>query len=289
MDGFLRSGSDIYSIGYYQEQDLTFFGALARQFTTLDRYFCSFMGPTAPNRIFLHTAQTDRISNSPEICKLETIWDSLSEAGVSARSYSPWLELWGSKYAGMIHSYGDYLNDAEAGQLPAVSFVDPPYSALTGEVDDHPFADIRNGDAFLSQTYHVLANGPCWPNSVLIITFDEWGGFFDHVAPPRVVAPNTVDTDLIDGRVLLGLRVPTVIVSPFSAGSSRFPRVDSAVFEHTSVLKLIEWRWSLPSLTMRDASTEIGNLATALDFVSPRTVLPVLPVAVPVRKSPCDG
>jgi phospholipase C len=199
------------------------------------------------------------------------------------------LTIWGSEYADFIYSYEDYLNDAAAGQLPAVSFVDAPYSAQTGAVDDHPFADIRNGDAFLSQTYHALVNSPCWANSVLIVTFDEWGGFFDHVPPPRVVAPNSIDTDLIDGCALLGFRVPTVIVSPFSAGSSRFPRVNSTVFDHTSVLKLIEWRWNLPPLTARDASAGLGNLASSLDFAHARTEVPVLPVVVPAAKSPCDG
>ena len=288
MDGFLKSGNDTYSIGYYQEQDLTFFGALARQYTTLDRYFCSFMGPTFPNRIFLHSAQTDRIDNTSDVCELETIWDSLSKAGVSARCYSAWLSLWGSEYANITHSFDDYLNDAAAGQLPAVSFVDPPYSTITGAVDDHPFADIRNGDAFLSQTYHALANSPCWPNSVLVITFDEWGGFFDHVPPPRAAAPNATDTDLINGRALLGLRVPTLIVSPFSMGSPLLPRVNSTIFDHTSALKLIQWRWNLPPLTPRDASPEIGNLAHVLDFAHPRTKLPALPVVVLGPRSQCD-
>ena len=289
MDGFLRSGSDTFSIGYYQGEDLTFFGAMARQYTTLDRYFCSFMGPTAPNRIFLHSAQTDRISNTSDICQLRTIWDNLGEAGVSARCYSPILELWGSGYAGITYTYADYLNDAAAGRLPAVSFVDAPSGPPVGPSDDHPFADIRNGDYFLCQMYHALANSPCWPNSVLVVTFDEWGGFFDHVPPPRVIAPNTVDTDLIDGRALLGFRVATVIVSPFSMGSPGYPRVNSMVFDHTSALKLIEWRWNLPPLTARDASAEIGNLASALDFASPRTELPVLPVVAPVPKSSCDN
>lgn len=288
MDGFLRSGNDTFSIGYYQEEDLAFFGALARQYTTLDRYFCAFMGPTAPNRIFLHAAQTDRIDNSPGVCELETIWDRISDAGVSGRCYSQVLKLWGSEYADFIYSYEDYLKDAAAGELPAVSFVDAPYSAQAGAVDDHPFADIRNGDAFLSQTYHALVNSPCWPNSVLIVTFDEWGGFFDHVPPPRVVAPNTMDTDLIDGRALLGFRVPTVIVSPFSVGSTLSPRVNSMIFDHTSVLKFIEWRWTLQPLTARDASSEIGSLASVLDFANPQTKVPALPVTVPVAKSPCD-
>ena len=120
MDGFLRSGSDTFSIGYYQEEDLTFFGAMARQYTTLDRYFCAFMGPTAPNRIFLHAAQTDRIENSPGVCKLETIWGRIAKAGVSGRCYSQVLTLWGSEYADYIFSYEDYLRDAALGQLPAV-------------------------------------------------------------------------------------------------------------------------------------------------------------------------
>ena len=85
MDGFLRADSDVYSLGYYLEEDLTFFGSLARHYTTLDRYFCSFLGPTAPNRIFLHSAQTDRISNTLDVCQLETIWDSLGDAGVDGR------------------------------------------------------------------------------------------------------------------------------------------------------------------------------------------------------------
>ena len=288
MDGFLRSGNDTFSIGYYQEEDLTFFGAMARQYTTLDRYFCAFLGPTAPNRIFLHAAQTDRIYNSPGVCELETIWDRIADAGISGRCYSQVLSLWGSEYTDYMYSYEDYLRDAVAGQLPAVSFVDPPYNPQAGAVDDHPFADIRNGDAFLSQMYHALVNSPCWAHSVLVVTFDEWGGFFDHVPPPRVVAPNTIDTDLIDGRALLGFRVPTVIVSPFSVGSSLLPRVNSTVFDHTSVLKLIEWRWNLHPLTARDGSAEIGNLASVLDFANPRTEVPDLPVVFPGTKSPCE-
>jgi phospholipase C len=170
-----------------------------------------------------------------------------------------------------------------------VSFVDAPSSTVTGGTDDHPFADIRNGDAFLSKMYYALVSGPGWPHSVLIVTFDEWGGFFDHVSPPRVVAPNAIDSDVVDGGVLLGFRVPTVIVSRFGRGFPRLPRVNHSVFDHTSVLKLIEWRWNLLPLTSRDASAEIGNLASALDFASPRTELPVLPFAIPVAKSPCDG
>ena len=84
--------------------------------------------------------------------------------------------------------------------------------------DDHPHADIRAGDAFLSQAFHAVAAGPDWSSTVFIVTYDEWGGFFDHVAPPRAVAPNRVDPDIVAGRALLGFRVPTIVASPWSRG-----------------------------------------------------------------------
>jgi phospholipase C len=85
-----------------------------------------------------------------------------------------------------------------------------------------------------------VARGPKWGNTVFIVNFDEWGGFFEHVAPPRATAANNVDTDLVDGKTLLGLRVPTVVVSPFSRGNPADSRVSALVFDHTSALKLIE-------------------------------------------------
>jgi len=96
---------------------------------------------------------------------------------------------------------------------------------------------------------------------VLIVDFDEWGGFFEHVAPPRATAANQVDPDIVNGKTLLGLRVPTVIASPFTKGNPSSPQVNDLVFDHTSVLKLIEWRWGLAPLTPRDASNDINNLA----------------------------
>src|SRR5262249_32196291 len=154
--------------------------------------------------------------------------------------------------------------------------------------DDHPHADIRRGDAFLSQTFHAVATGPQWPNTVFVVNYDEWGGFYEHVAPPRAAAPNDVDPDLVDGRALLGFRVPTVVSSPFSAGDPLEPTVDSAVFDHTSVLKLIEWRWKLPALTAHDASEDVGNLVAALDFDNPRIEVPELPLYEQPPPVPCD-
>jgi phospholipase C len=266
MDGFLKaSGNDIYCIGYYVESDHAFLAPLARQYTTCDRYFSSFLGPTYPNRLFAHAAQTDRLSNTSALATMPTIWDSLAAAGISGRYYAqgtPFLRLWGSQYAGITGTWEEFLDDAAAGTLPAVSFVDPK-----GGFDDHPHSDIRTGDDWLNQTFSAVNSGPAWPSTVVIITFDEGGGFFDHVAPPRAAAPNGVDPDVDDdGNVLLGFRVPAIIASPFSAGTPDDPTVSHLPFDHTSVLKLIEWRWDLAPLTARDASDDVGNLACALTF-----------------------
>ena len=283
MDGWLRTGSnDSFSIGYYTEADLPLFSALARNFTTLDNYFASILASTFPNRMFQHAAQTDRLGNTLDLSSLPTIWDRLMAAGISSRYYYsnvPFLALWGLKYLGISALYDHFKADAAAGTLPAVSFVDPWYTVLddgTGN-DDHPHADLRKGEIFLRDVVTRLTSGPKWQNTVLVINRDESGGFFDHVAPPRVIAPNTVDTDLVNGRALLGCRVPTLVISPFSRGNPAQPRIDSLLYDHTSVLKLIEWRWRLPPLTARDACAEIQNLAYALNFAAPDSSVPALP------------
>ncbi len=295
MDGFLRSGAnDEYAIGFYVEEDRPFGSALARNFTTLDRSFCSILGPTFPNRLFLHSAQTDRLSNTTVVvATMPTIWDRLAAADVSALYYFsnlPFLGLWGAKYVPISRPYLQFLADAAAGTLPAVSFIDPRFTILTPDNsgnDDHPPADIRAGDAFLSQTFQAVATGPLWSRTVFIVTYDEWGGFFDHVAPPRAAAPNGVDPDLVQGKALLGFRVPTIVASPFSRGEPDDPKVKGMTFDHTSILKLIEWRFGLDPLTARDASRDVENLARVLKFKHPDATVPTLPAPDPPPPTPC--
>lgn len=293
MDGWLRAGdNDSFSIGYYEEGDLPFYAGLARNFTTLDNYFPSILSSTFPNRVFQFAAQTDRLSNSLDLSTLPTIWDHLAAASVSHKYYYsnvPFLSLWGVKYLGISAMFDDFLADAAAGTLPAVSFLDPRYTILddgTGN-DDHPHADLHSGEHFLGQVYRALTAGPGWKNTVLIINRDEWGGFYDTVTPPRVIAPNDVDNDLIHGRALLGCRVPVFVVSPFSRGNPATPRINSFLYDHTSVLKLIEWRYNLPPLSKRDASHEIANLALALDFTHPDFTVPALPNIDQPFPNPC--
>ena len=313
MDGWLFNGSgdDDFALGYYGAVDRPFMSQLALNYTTLDRYFCSILAETYPNRFFMHAATTDRLHNMGVTATsiYPTIWDRLQAKGVSHRYYFndlPFLGLWGQKYLSISAPYAQFLVDALAGTLPAVSFVDPRFLTETNPLaktpddvgggtsnDDHPHGDIRAGDAFLAETFFALAHGPGWKNTVLVINYDEWGGFFDHVPPSLVAASAPLDTD-VNGQALLGFRVPCIVASPFSKGRPATPRIygtpqgQTVPFDHTSVLKLIEWRFGLLPLTARDASTGgVGNLVDVLDFSNPDPTVPNLPLPLPPVPDAC--
>jgi phospholipase C len=262
-DGWLLpTDGDLFPIGYYRQEDLPFFGSAAPAWTVCDRYFASILGPTFPNRIYLHSGVTDRLDDSFTRVDLPTIWDRLAAKGVSGRYYCgnvSFLLLWNNKYQSITKTTSQFFADCKAGKLPAVSYIDPnltlddtgPQSGIWN--DDHPHADVRAGEYFLSTITNAVTHSPAWSRTLLVITFDEWGGFFDHVPPPA--GPD------VDPRYKQrGFRVPCLLVSPFA----RRGYVAHDVYDHTSILRLIEWRWGLRPLSVRDAAAT--NLATALDF-----------------------
>jgi phospholipase C len=318
-DGFLRrptapannagvtlAAANTFPVGFYTNldrhgrhkpvPDLPVIGALAENYTVLDRYFCSFAGETFPNRFYQHAARTDRDHNSNNISALPSIWDMLSPIpntqGVPTGGYFfrdlPFLALWGLKYFPFWHPFapGDtdalgipvttpsFLDVVAAGNLPNVSFIDPAFDTEENgtSADDHPLADIRLGERFIADTYHALASAGYLDNTVLMVTFDEWGGFFDHVPPPRVIDdtdPATVDhtgdsTTPTDGQLVpdyrqLGFRVPAIVVSNLAPARV----VHHGPFEHTSTLKLIESTFGLQPLTARDKHA--SNLGDVLE------------------------
>jgi len=274
LDGWLKAdGNDLYAIGYYEGADLPFLGKAAPEWLVLDRYFCPIMGPTYPNRLISVAGQTDRLSNTLVASTLPTIWDRLQAAGKTGLNYGGSLttsSLWGFKYTSIIKPIAQFYSDAAAGTLPNVSFVDP---VLSDDITNsyHPPGDIRNAEAFLSRVYTAVTSGPRWKNSLLILTFDEWGGFFDHVTPPAAPIPQ-IERDIGNTDGLRGFRIPTVLVSPFVKRKS----VSSKVYDHASVLKLIETRWNLAPLTERDAGA--NNLMDEIDLLLPVTPAPVIAV-----------
>ena len=300
------AAANTFPIGYYTNRhhdgrhkavpDLPVIGALAEHYTVLDRYFCSFAGETFPNRFYQHAGRTDRDHNSSVISTLPSIWDQLSPIpntqGIPTGGYFfrdlPFLALWGLKFFPFWHPFapGDtdalgipvktlsFLDTVAQGLLPNVSFIDPAFDTESNgtAADDHPLADIRLGERFIADTYHALADAGYLDNTVLVITFDEWGGFFDHVPPPKVIddtnpadvdhtgdGPTPTDGQLIPDYRQLGFRVPAIVVSNLAR-----PRVrHRGPFEHTSTLKLIESTFGLPSLTARDANAR--NLGEILE------------------------
>jgi phospholipase C len=303
--GFLAAGSgnDEFAVGYYREPDLPFYGNLARRFTTFDRYHCSLLGPTFPNREYLHAATSGgHKANDIPFDTLgfpwPTIWDRLMAAGVPARYYFvdlPTTALWGPRLLPVTSHIEHYFIDAAAGRLPNVTFVDPGFT--TGfRTDDHPFADIRASHAFVEDVFRAFVASPHWEHGLFVLTYDEWGGFFDHVPPP--VLPDDLASSVdADNFGQAGFRVPTFLASPYA----RPGFVDHRVYDHTSILRFIEWRFlgAPPEgpggsgwwLTTRDRyANNIGaslqptidpELGTDLAFWSePR---------VPVASAPCRG
>lgn len=282
-DGWLTApGNDLYSIGYYEAADMPFLGRAAPAWTVLDRYFTAFMGPTYPNRLISQAGQTDRLTNTLVASTLPTIWDRLSAAGLSGRNYGSTLttaSLWGSRYASLIRPISEFYSDAASGSLPNVAFVDPDF--LTEPSNSyHPPGDIRDGEAFLAGIYGAVTRSPAWSSTLLILTFDEWGGFFDHVPPPIAPIPaGEQAAGNLDG--LRGFRVPTILISPFAKRGF----VSSTVYDHASVLRLIETQWNLQPLTVRDA--QANNLADVLDFAHPQPSAPTIDVPPGPFGMPC--
>lgn len=307
MDGFLRTGpvGDAFPISYYGKDDLPVMAALAQGYTAFSRYHCSFAGPTWPNRFYQHCATTDvnltalfpgKIGNDEPFhpkdqrpSKLElAIWDRLADAGLSGKYYfhtEPMTGLFQSgKYDDISFRYDKFLADAKAGTLPNVSFLDPDYGTIAELVgtsnDMHPHGSVVVGEQFVAEVYEALRNSPQWERMVFVINFDEHGGFYDHVKPPKVEddtdnGPN----DKADYKTL-GVRVPAIVVSPFAPAKVE----TDGPYEHCSVLKMIEWRWDLKPMTKRDANAK--NLADALDFSKSREAI-ALPEFTKVKPGAC--
>ena len=166
-DGFLKRApvGDQFPIGYYAQSDLAFLGQAAPGWTTFSNYFAAIMAETFPNRIYQHAAQTDRIVNSTTISTLPTIWDRLADHSISRRYYFsdiPLLALWGSKYLSISAPVPQFFADCAAGTLPHVSVVEPRFLGESQGLsnDDHPFADIRNGEVFLNSVYMAVTSSP---------------------------------------------------------------------------------------------------------------------------------
>jgi phospholipase C len=279
--------------------------ALAQEFAVCDRWFSSMPGPTWPNRFFMHAASSGGLDDSPsglqsfgneafDGYRFEngTIFDRLDDACLEWRvfagdSFPVTLALSGMTIAeieGRIHDFEDFagaVNDPGYGAV--YTFIEPNYGNDLGAPFDsgdftcgdsqHPLDDVTRGECLIKTVYETIRNSPHWNNSLLLITWDEHGGFYDHVHPPVAVPPGDPISDednnhhsfLFDQ---LGVRVPAVIVSPL------IPRniIDGTIYDHTSLLATVEKIFGLKSLTNRDAAA--NTFDHLLSLTAPRTDTP---------------
>ncbi len=302
-NGFIAdgSGNDEFALTYYNEGDLGFIHEAARRYTLYDRYFCSLLGPTFPNRYYQWAAtsagKTENISQV-DVNKggnqFETIFDRALSRGVSARYYfsdQPFAAVYGPRGLAWSNPVSRFYADCAAGTLPNISIVDPPFRDGGGgdgaSADEHPLGDVRLGQAFMADVANAFVRSPNYRRGVMFINYDEWGGFYDHVRPPRVPDIRmSRDLDMDFGQ--MGFRIPSVALSPYTrpaSNSGRF-RVDHGRYGHESILKLISYRFGLGSLTRRQRHAR--NIGRSFDWANPDFDPPGLPDPSQVASNPCS-
>ena len=267
------------TLSYMDFHEIPNYWEYARKFTLCDHFYSSLMGPSEPNHLYALTAQSAGLVNNPGpgvadepgVYTFPTMCDLLQSSNITWKFYdgkpdphlhSLWNPLPGFQQFQadprlMVHLTGtvDFYTDLSRGTLPAVSWIVPNVAE-----SEHPPASVSNGMWYVTALINAVMQSPYWDDCAIILVWDDYGGFYDHVAPPQ--------TD----RYGFGPRVPALIISPYSKPGV----VVSTRFDFTSPLKLIETRFHLPALTDRDRDSndmldcfDFGQKALDPDVVTP--------------------
>jgi phospholipase C len=259
----------------YSPDQLTVLSSVAQEFAVCDGWHASMPGPTWPNRMFVHAASSAGLDHSPTTAEIALweiasgfsfpngdIFDRISAKGLKRRLYA------GDNFPMMAALEGIHLDDIRQYDLFAADlqgpfpynyvFIEPSYCLLNdykGSTSEHPLDDIRLGEGLIKATYEAVRNSPVWKSSVLIITWDEHGGFYDHAIPPEAIAPG--DTTPTTGHNKYGFtfeqygpRVPAVIISPWIPKNV----VDHRLYDHSSIPATVERLFGMDPMTKRDAA-----------------------------------
>ncbi len=253
---------------YFTGSQLPVMSQLARAFGVSDRWHAPAPCQTWPNRFFAHTGTANGyVNNSPTHFPymMETVFNRLEDdAKVSWRIYFhdvpqsiTLTRLWGNVGAHFRYFNDDFIRDAAAGNLPAYSFIEPRYFAdpLNGKMpnDQHPPHDVAYGESLIASVYNAVRGGPGWKKTLLIITYDEHGGCYDHVVPPKAVPPGGPSPDGFDFGSY-GVRVPALLISPWIPAGSVIRPQTGAAFDHTSIIATLRKLFPFAPLTLRDAT-----------------------------------
>ncbi len=294
----------------YAPRQLPILNALAREFAVCDNWFSSMPGPTWPNRLFVHAASSAGLDDSPSNWDIVTttlidgyrfdngtIYDRLEDKCLD------WLVFEGDETPqvfalsgmninaaqGRFRDFEDFVDSVNDPRFPAsYSFIEPHYGNImpwtsedyTCGTSQHPLDDVMRGERLIKQVYEAIRNSPHWGTSLLVVTYDEHGGFFDHVRPPGTVHPGDSITDNENNHknfdfTQLGARVPTVVVSPF------VPRnvIDHKLHDHASVIRTVGELFGFGTLTARDAALDSFTHLLSLDVARTDAPLTLPPVA----------
>jgi phospholipase C len=300
------------AMSHYDDSALPYYYFMASNFATSDRWFSPAMSRTQPNRMYslAATSAGHAYPLTQGVLSVPTIFDELESAGISWKVYVTDLEYatppindstlnmfaTAAKYPQNMVPISQFLTDVANGTLPSVAYIDPGFDS---GLDEHPGLDdgepggsVQVGSHYVSTLINAFMQSPSWNDSIFILTFDEFGGFYDHVPPQQTVSPDGIKPiDLLQGPppngpdicvlstgptcdfVYTGYRVPLIVVSPFS----RKNYVSHTVADYTAWMKLVETRFNVPSLTKRDAAQM--DMTEFFDFVNvPWRVPPTPPV-----------
>jgi phospholipase C len=278
-------------MGMHTPQTLPVLSALARGFAVCDHWFGSAPTETLPNRAFTHAATSQgHMDDTTKSFTAPTIYAALTQKGVSWAIYGYNAEpLTRVTYSDLVNApdtnfgqFSDFQKAAANGTLANYTFLEPSWGSSGNS--QHPNYDVALGEQLIHDVYAALRSSPLWNQTLLIVTYDEHGGCYDHVAPPT----NAVPPDATAGEYgfdfkRFGPRVPTVLISPLiPAGTVFRVPAGSMALDHTSILSTVEARWGVPALTARDAAApDVGSVLT---LVTPRTDDPLAGVTVPTSK-----
>lgn len=289
----------------YTAEQVPVLSTLARQFAVCDAWHASVPSQTLPNRDFIHAATSNgQVNNKPQaICDAETIFNRIQDAIAAGKPLS-WRVYGGTSKGKMfsltrtimarLHdpsfdanfvSMDAFAADAAKGDLPSYAFLEPQLSG-PGQNDQHPNADVRPGDKLIADVYEALSSSPAWQKTLLVVTYDEHGGCYDHVAPPGgAMAPDAkpgAEGGMDPGAAgqhgfrfnRFGVRVPAVLVSPWIAAGTVARPAGWTPFDHSSVIATLTNRFGLPSLTARDHAAP--DLSCVLTLAAPRDDVPAV-------------
>jgi phospholipase C len=314
MNGFLangiaaatqqKAGNGGMVMQCFAAGQVPFITALAQEFALFNFWFSSLPGPTWPNRFFVHAATSGGLTDSPGTEQIVqgfsfvggTIYGLLSNAGKDWRIYHDGLPqtagidtlraAYTDPFTKNFREMKFFAQDVAAGLLPEYTFIEPNYDSGDNYQNGnsmHPLNDIHQGDALVKQVYETLrASATYWPETMLIVVFDEHGGFYDHVPPPAAV-PTGDDTRYLNKAHpfafnVSGVRIPAIVVSAYTEKGTvigQDPADATTRFDHTSILATVEERFGLRPLTLRDQAANTLEAALNGDPNQPRQDAPM--------------